>query len=139
MSERLSQHVLRNYTQFVAGVAEVSALEAHLINAHVYAKVSPAKMPTLAGLDPRNPTSKCALRCASASSVSVLPRWGQEARANLGLVRKNVAVGTWVAARSRRKQARWLPPVCCRLHFWDLAVSEVLLYRHCLDSNLTLL
>ena len=29
---------------------------------------------------------------------------GQEARANLGLVRKSVAVGTWVAKRSRRKQ-----------------------------------
>ena len=31
---------------------------------------------------------------------------GQEARANLGLVRKSVAVGTWVAKRSRRKQVR---------------------------------
>lgn len=31
---------------------------------------------------------------------------GQEARANLGLVRKSVAVGTWVAKRSRRKQVK---------------------------------
>ncbi|KAK9832750.1 hypothetical protein WJX81_008241 [Elliptochloris bilobata] len=67
VSEGLSQHVLRNYVLFVAGIAEVSALEADLIKAHVCAK---------------------------------------EARANLGLVRKNVAVGTWVAKRSRRKQAR---------------------------------
>ena len=32
--------------------------------------------------------------------------WQQEARANLGLVKQSVAVGSWVAARSRRKQVR---------------------------------
>ncbi len=39
MSEGLSQHVLRNYAQFVAGIAEVSALEADLVKAHVCATV----------------------------------------------------------------------------------------------------
>lgn len=39
VSEGLSQHVLRNYAQFVAGIAEVSALEADLITAHVCSKV----------------------------------------------------------------------------------------------------
>ena len=39
VSEGLSQHVLRTYAQFVAGIAEVSALEADLLKAHVCATV----------------------------------------------------------------------------------------------------
>lgn len=106
VSERLSQHVLRNYTQFVAGVAEVSALEAHLINAHVYAKVSPAKMPTVAGRDPRNPTSKCALRCASASSVSILLRWGRRhERTWAWYVRTSQWAPGWPLARAASRRA----------------------------------
>lgn len=42
--------------------------------------------------------------CAGALRVCCMPE--QEARANLGLARKSVAVGTWVAKRSRRKQVR---------------------------------
>lgn len=38
---------------------------------------------------------------------------GQEARANLGLVRRSIAVGTWVAKRSRRKQVG--PPPSLKL------------------------
>ena len=38
VSEKLSQHVIDNYDKFVAGVDEVTQVEAHLQAAHVTAK-----------------------------------------------------------------------------------------------------